>query len=160
MLETISQLASSTPTFFQAQSVHLNADENASNGSIPLVVNTNVNGGNGENATDVVGFVIMEKLQKLLDQKNKRFSFFKFDLKFPYLANIAVESYPKDCTSPKFKQFNGCLEKSSYSLLKKRLILLIWEENIKSSEKMSWNISNALEKWCWIYKSLMVRRSW
>ncbi|EOY19170.1 Uncharacterized protein TCM_043966 [Theobroma cacao] len=52
MLETISQLTSFTLTIFQAQLVYLNGDENASYGSTPLVVNTNVN---EENATNVVG---------------------------------------------------------------------------------------------------------
>ncbi|EOY19012.1 H0502G05.11 protein [Theobroma cacao] len=149
MLETISQLASSTPTIFQAQPVHLNGDEDAIDGSTPLAVNTNVNGGNRENVVDVVsvenpnlnnssvvvrptitsiatisatttqGFMTMEELQKLLDQKNKRFNFLEFDFKFPYPAR--------------------CLGKSSSSLLKRRLISLIWEENIKSPENTSWN---------------------
>ena len=43
----------------------------------------------------------------MLDQKNKSFSFFEFDLKLPYPARVAAKPYPKDYTSPKFKQFNG-----------------------------------------------------
>ncbi|XWS75751.1 hypothetical protein CRYUN_Cryun01aG0118900 [Craigia yunnanensis] len=52
-------------------------------------------------------FVTKEELQKLLVQKNKSLSFSKFDLKLPYPTSVATEPYPKDYTSPKFKQFNG-----------------------------------------------------
>ncbi|EOY00436.1 H0502G05.11 protein [Theobroma cacao] len=135
MMDTISQFASSTVTTFQAQSVHPN--ESAPAGVTHLVTNIEENGGNVEGAVDVVvaanpnptnttiavtptttstavippiptqGFVTLEELQKLLDQKNKSLNFSEFDLKLPYPASVAAKPYPKDYTSPKFKQFNG-----------------------------------------------------
>ncbi|KAH1106667.1 hypothetical protein J1N35_010435 [Gossypium stocksii] len=56
---------------------------------------------------DLQMYVKKDDLQRLLEEKNKSLSFFEFDLKLPYPAKVVAKSYPKDCTSPKFKLFNG-----------------------------------------------------
>ncbi|EOY21118.1 H0502G05.11 protein [Theobroma cacao] len=89
--------------------------------NVANVVNNNENGRNRESMTNpllnttnpsIVGdlvtvtpyinaqsFVIKEELEKLFDKKNKSLNFLEFDLKLPYLAKVAVKSYPKDYTS-------------------------------------------------------------
>ncbi|EOY03862.1 H0502G05.11 protein [Theobroma cacao] len=97
--------------------------------AINVVNNTNGNGKNGESTIDsffnttnpfIVGnfitatfltfaksFVTKKELANLLDQKNKSLNFSEFNLKLPYSASIIPKPYPKDYTSPKFKQFNS-----------------------------------------------------
>ncbi|EOY13994.1 H0502G05.11 protein, putative [Theobroma cacao] len=123
-METITLFASPTTTTSQRPPMPTKKVANVVNNN-----NNNENGGNGEStinpllnstnpfiignpiivtpSTSAQSFVTKEKLENLLDQKNKSLNFSKFNLKLPYPAKATAKLYPKDYTSLKFKQFNG-----------------------------------------------------
>ncbi|EOX93932.1 H0502G05.11 protein [Theobroma cacao] len=162
IVKTINQFASSTTITSQPPPV---LAKNVAN-----VVNNNENGGNGENSTNpllntthpsIVGnpimvtpatsaqsFVTKEELEKLLDQKNKSLNFSKFDLKLPYSAKVAAKPYLTDCTSPKFKQFNGKIGDAREYVMKfvETLRVAGLDDNLKL-EEFSKTLTNKAYTW-------------